>query len=146
MYRTSSHGHVISFLHTTMSIFVDGRALVVTTRGPGKLHVLWYDNNQGRPNIIGATQTNNNGVTRIIISHNHYFEKHAFFWDGAGEAVSSVGSDLFRRPVGGNWSQASLVQWGTSAVTTVDASGPASAAGNLNVNNAACAYIVPDLI
>jgi hypothetical protein len=129
-----------------MSIFVDGRALVVTIRGTGKLHVLWYDNNQGRPNIIGATETHNAGVTRFIISHNHYFEKHAFYWDGAGEAVSSIGSSLLRQHIGKNWTQASLVTWGATAVTTVNASGPASAAGNVNVNNAACAYIIPGLI
>ena len=129
-----------------MSIFVDGRALTVTARGPGKLHVLWYDNNQGRPNIIGATESQNSGVTRFIISHNHYFEKHAFYWEGAGEAVSGVGSNLLRQPVGKSWAQASLVSWGATTVTSVNASAPASAAGNVQVNNAACAYIIPDQI
>jgi hypothetical protein len=126
------------------AIFLNGRAPMVTTRGEGRLHVLWYQNNAGRPTLIGSTATTNKGVTRFIIAHNHYFERQAFFWDGPGEAVCSVGEDLLRQPAGRSWNAASLTSWGSGTITTVDASSFVSAA--TDVGNATCCYIIPEKI
>jgi len=126
------------------AIFLNGRAPIVTTRGRGRLHVLWYQNNAGRPTIIGSTETTNDGVTRFLISHNHHFERHAFYWDGTGEAVCSVGEALLRQPVGRSWNAASLVAWGSATFSTVDASGFVGTAAN--VGNATCCYIIPEKI
>ncbi|KAF9465967.1 hypothetical protein BDZ94DRAFT_1252703 [Collybia nuda] len=124
-------------------IFVRGHPLIVTTRGPGKLHLLTHGN-PNLPSCNGSTETKNAGTTRFLISFSHNYTKFAFHWDGAGEAVYGVGSDLTRVPVGRSWSQASLVNWGASTVTTGDVTSALQHA--LARNEETTCFIIPDLI
>jgi len=124
-------------------IFKDDQCLVVTTRGPGRLHLLSYQSNGGLTNNVGSRPTTNSGVTRFMVSFSHTYERFAFIWDGDGEAVYGVGHGLKRLPVGKSWGQASAIEWGSSTVTTTDVSklvGPLS--GNTNIT----CFIIPDKI
>ncbi|KAK7021907.1 hypothetical protein VNI00_017196 [Paramarasmius palmivorus] len=124
-----------------MSIFTNGNTLAVTVRGPGKLHLLSYQSNGKIGNVVGSLATTSQGVTKYIISHSYTFERFAFFFDGAGEAVYSIGSGLARFPVNGkNWKEASLVSWGSASVTTGDVEAEASKA--VNRDNMITAFIV----
>lgn len=128
----------------TMSIFHNGQALIVTTRGPGKLHLLSYQNNAQGVNVVGSTQTSSSGVTRFLISFSHHYERFAFHWDGAGEAVYGLGNGLERKPVGRNWQQASFIAWGSASITSSDVTAIARAATNRD--NATTCFIIPDLV
>ena len=127
----------------TMSIFVDGQCLIVTTRGPGKLSLLTYQSNNGGPNVNGSLSTNNAGVTRFMVSFSHNYTRYAFMWDGAGEAVYSIGTGLVRQPVGRSWTQASLIAWGASTVTTADVT--SILPGAVARTNETTIFIIPDL-
>jgi len=124
------------------AIFTTGQCLVVTTRGPGKVHLLCYQNNSGPYVTVGSTPTTNAGVTRFMISFSHSFEKFAFYWDGTGEAVYGIGTDLRRSPVGKSWSKASLVAWGATTVTTADVTSFVP-----QIENTVCTcFVIPDKI
>src|SRR5271154_1568288 len=103
------------------AIFVYGNTLIVYTRGPGNIHLLTYGgNNSVLGSCNGAIPTTNKGVSRYLISFSHNYTKYAFYWDGAGEAVYSIGTHLERLPVGRSWTKASTVAWGASTVVTAD--------------------------
>jgi hypothetical protein len=125
------------------SIFANGQCLIVTTRGPGKLSLLTYQSNNGGVNVNGSLSTNNAGVTRFIISFSHNYERYAFIWGGSGEAVYSIGTGLERKPVAKSWSQASMVAWGATTVTTADVTNIAAAA--VDRTNVTTVFIIPDL-
>jgi len=126
-----------------MPIFQNGQCLIVTTRGPGKLSLLSY---QGPPNsdANGSLSTTSTGVTRFLISFSHCYTQFAFYWDGAGEAVYSIGNGLERKPVEKSWAQASHVAWGSSVVDTANVTVVAAAA--LDRTNDTTVFIIPDLI
>ncbi|KAK7017560.1 hypothetical protein VNI00_018574 [Paramarasmius palmivorus] len=123
-----------------MSIFVYGNTLTVTARGPGKLHLLSYQSNAKLGNNVGTLETTSQGITQFVISHSYTYERFAFFFEGDGDAVYSIGSGLVRQPVGKNWKGASLVSWGSQSVETGDVDGIASKANN--VDNMITAFIV----
>jgi hypothetical protein len=125
-------------------IFTNGQTLVVTTTGPGKLNLLSYQSNGGVVNVVGSVSTSKAGETRFLISHSYTFERFAFYWDGAGEAVYGIGASLLRQPVGRSWSNASLASWGSPAITTADVSVQVKTA--VNRDNQITAFIIPDLI
>lgn len=125
-------------------IFTNGQSLVVTTTGPGRLHLLSYQSNGGVVNVVGFISTGTRGETRFLISHSYTFERFAFYWDGAGEAVYGIGASLFRRQVGNNWSNASVASWGSPTITTEDVSVQLKTA--VNRDNQITAFIIPDLI
>ncbi|KAF8874925.1 mucin-binding lectin 1 [Infundibulicybe gibba] len=126
-----------------MAPFFNGEAVLITARGPGKVHLLSFQSNGGIPPVIGSIQTYNAGTTRFIISHSYTFEKFAFYWEGAGEATYGVGQSLVRTQLGNGWENAALVSWGGS-ITTGDVYG--YMAGAVNRDGQVTCFIVPDLI
>lgn len=127
------------------TVFFSAAPLVVTVHGPGRVHLFSYSSNAGMPGHIGAVETTNPDKTRFIISHSYSFEKYAFYWEGAGEAVWSVGSSLQRQPVGRSWNDARVVVWGSPAVTAENISGILPGNTVQRDNQITC-FIVPDLI
>ncbi|KAF8637198.1 hypothetical protein AX16_010857 [Volvariella volvacea WC 439] len=125
-------------------IFTTGNELVVITRGPGNLRLLSWQNNAGGTNTVGAIPTSNAGITRYLISFSHHYERFAFYWDGAGEAVYQIGNRLERRPVGRNWNSASTVNWGAAEVTNTNVAGIAE--GAVNRDRVTTAFIIPDSV
>ncbi|KAK7040688.1 hypothetical protein VNI00_009594 [Paramarasmius palmivorus] len=126
-------------------VFTNGNTLVVYARGPGRLHLLSYQSNAHIPNHVGAIQTTTQDsakITKFVISHSYTFERFAFFFEGPGEAVYSIGSSLQRQPVGKSWTQASVASWGSATITTADVSGQVPGAALRD--EAITAFIVPD--
>ncbi|KAI9450636.1 hypothetical protein F5148DRAFT_1227043 [Russula earlei] len=103
-------------------IFVGGKSVNVTTRGPGRLYLFTHGSNVGAPSTVGGTATNNEGITRYLISFSHNFTKFAFYWDGQGEAVYSIDTRLVRKPVGKSWKEACYILWGADEVQIADVS------------------------
>jgi hypothetical protein len=106
---------------STPMIWSKGQGLFVTTCSAGTLNLFTYDRSiPTSATFRSDLSTGNAGTTRFVISFTHNYSKFAFMWEGAGEAVYSIGTGLERKPVGKSWSQASQVAWGASAVTTAD--------------------------
>jgi hypothetical protein len=101
-----------------VAAFINGVAPIITTRGPGKLHLLSYNSNGGLPNHVGTITTSNESFTRFMISHSYTFVGYAFYWEGSGEAVWTFGDILQRQPVGKSWSSASVVGYGGTSVAS----------------------------
>jgi len=129
---------------STMSgtIFLNGNGVIVSARGPGKLHLLSFASNANIQNHVGTITTTSEGITRFIISHSYTFTKFAFYWDGAGEAVCGKGQDLVRQPVGKGWDAATSVNWGSTDFTTQNVASSTTSA--VNRDNAVTCFIVPD--
>ncbi|KAF8881502.1 mucin-binding lectin 1 [Infundibulicybe gibba] len=124
-----------------MAPFANGEGIIVTARGPGKVHLLSYQSNAKLAAVIGATTTNNTGTTQFLISHSYTFDKFAFYWEGEGEAVFGYGQDLVRSSLGKSWSNAAMVVYGQN-LTTGDAS--ADVAGAVNCDGAVNCFILPE--
>ncbi|KAF8881498.1 mucin-binding lectin 1 [Infundibulicybe gibba] len=124
-----------------MAPFLNGEGVLVTARGPGKVHLLSYQSNGKITAHIGATTTNNTGITRFLISHSYTFERFAFYWEGEGEAVFGYGQSLVRTPLGKSWKEAAMISWGQN-LTTGDAS--ANVAGAVNRDGAVTCFILPE--
>ena len=133
-----------SILYSTMSLFVSGRCIVVTVRGPGKLYLLSWQSNAGAPSCVGATPTANSGITRYMLSFSHTYERFAFYWEGQGEAVYSIGTELLTHNVGRGWREASFIAWGASSIITQDVTGVVGTA--VNRDNQTTCFIIPDKI
>ena len=127
-----------------MAIFIEGECLVVTTRGPGKLHLLTYKVNIANDAVVGYGTTSNEGVTRFLVSFSHNYNAYAFMWDGQGEAVYGVGTGLERRPIGRNWTQASAIQWGATTVSTANVTSIVPTA--IDRANVTTVFVIPDEI
>lgn len=110
-----------SFAGDITFIFSRGVSSVVTARGGGKVHLLSYQCIVRILSVVGSITTTNLNEMRFIISHSYTYERYAFYWEGAGEAV--FGASLERKPVGRSWSDARVAVWGTTGVTTGNASG-----------------------
>ncbi|KAJ7771508.1 hypothetical protein B0H16DRAFT_1513740 [Mycena metata] len=79
-----------------------------------------------------------------MISHSYTFTGFAFYWDGTGEAVFSIGNELLRQPVGNSWTQAVNIPWSGQPATNSDVSGQLPAV--VQRNNEATCFIIPDRI
>jgi hypothetical protein len=123
------------------NVFFSGTPLVVTTHGPGRLHLLTYDSVNKLPPVVGYTQTTATGETRFLISFSYYYVKYAFFFEGAGEAVWSIGSSLQRQLVGKSWADARVATWGQGAITTANVT--SFLPGATNRDNEINAFIIP---
>ena len=126
-------------------IFINGQTLVVTAIGPGKLHLFSYQSKKGYPDIVGAVTTSKAGETRFLISHTYSYQRFAFHWEGAGEAVYGIGASLRREWVGPSWKNASLASWGSAGITMTDVSIPVQRAEKLP-DNQITAFVIPDFI
>ncbi|KIJ53139.1 hypothetical protein M422DRAFT_155324 [Sphaerobolus stellatus SS14] len=94
-----------------------GRGILVTTHGPGQLHIYTYfAMPPGRPLIhggpVGFLQTQSQGISRFIIGKSYDYTHFAFFWNGKGHAEYSVGDLPQKHPVGRSWATSSF--WNTS--------------------------------
>jgi len=123
--------------------YVNGQGVVVSTTGPGKIHLLSYAANTATNTAhIGTITTASEGRTRFIISDSYDYNKFAFYWDGAGEAVCGKGQHLLRQAVGRNWREATCADYNTSAFVTRDVT--ADTTGALNRDNRVTCFIIPD--
>ncbi|KAJ7184443.1 hypothetical protein C8R46DRAFT_460754 [Mycena filopes] len=127
----------------SQAAFISGNGVLVTTSGAGKVHLISYASNANLPNHVGTITTSNAGATRFIISHAYTFTKFAFYWEGAGEAVFSIGDQLLRQAVGNSWSRAVMVSYGGQG-STGDVSGQISSA--VQRDNEVTCFIIPDRI
>jgi len=125
-------------------IFSHDQCLVITTRGPGILYLLSYQNNAKGSDVVGSKTTDQAGVTRFMISFSHHYERFAFMWEGKGEAVYGIGTGLQRLPVGRSWDQASAIPWGSATVNTADVK--SIVAGAVDRTNLTTCFIIPDQI
>lgn len=123
-------------------IYIDGRGVIVSARGPGKVHLLSYASNANLPAHVGTITTNREGVTRFMISHSYTFTKFAFYWEGSGEAVCGAGSSLIRQPVGTSWNAATCADWGSTSFTTQNVSTFTTSA--VSRDNQVTCFIIPD--
>ncbi|KAJ7349021.1 hypothetical protein DFH08DRAFT_133780 [Mycena albidolilacea] len=129
--------------------FQNGNAVLVVTRGPGKMHLISYASN-AKPAIVphfGSMSTpagtTERDETRFLITHSYTFEQCAFYWEGAGEAAYGVGNSLVRQAVGRSWQAAINVGWGATTATTTNVSG--QLASGVQRDNLINCYIVPAL-
>ncbi|KAJ7671016.1 hypothetical protein B0H17DRAFT_948497 [Mycena rosella] len=125
----------------TPHAFQNGVAPIVTTRGPGKIHLISYGSNAGLENHVGTITTTNAGQTRFLISHSYTFTGFAFYWDGEGEAAWTLGDMLVRQPVGRSWAEASVVQWDGQLLAFTDVTTQVSSA--VLRNDAVTCFIIP---
>ena len=124
-------------------IFFNGNGIIVTTSGPGKLHLLSFASNSGILNHVGVTETKSGGITRFLISHSYTFTKFAFYWEGAGEAVYGTPESLVRTALTAkSWVDAVGVDWGSSTFTKADVS--TEAQKGVGRDGLVAAFIIPD--
>ncbi|KAJ6606268.1 hypothetical protein DFH09DRAFT_1119717 [Mycena vulgaris] len=123
--------------------FQNGVAPIVTTRGPGKIHLISYGSNSGLPNHVGSITTTNARDTRFLISHSYTFTGFAFYWEGEGEAVWTLGDTLMRQPVGASWDTASAVPWAGQPLASTDVTAQVESA--VLRDNAVTCFIIPGL-
>lgn len=127
------------------NIFTNGDGIIVSARGPGKVHLLSFASNAKAPDVIGTittTPSTPDKVTRFMISHSYTYTKYAFYWDGAGQAVCGKGQDLVRLPVGNSWNAATCVDWATSQFTTQNVT--ASTTSAVNRDGQITCFKIPD--
>ena len=124
--------------------FLNGNGVIVSARGPGKVHLLSYASNGGLPAHVGSITTTSEGVTRFIISHSYTFTKFAFYWEGQGEAVCGKALGLVRQPVGKNWEAATTADWGATEFTTQNVTSNVTSA--VLRDNAVTCFIIPDTL
>ncbi|KAJ6497142.1 hypothetical protein C8R47DRAFT_1113942 [Mycena vitilis] len=134
-------------MSANMSAFHNGSGVLVTARGPGKMHLISYASNANLPNHVGTITTNvtdQSDETRFMISHSYTFTQFAFYWEGSGEAVYSIGDQLQRQPVGNSWGKSVAISWGGKAAATSDVSSQVSSA--VKRDNEVTCFIIPRLI
>ncbi|KAJ6546888.1 hypothetical protein B0H19DRAFT_1162884 [Mycena capillaripes] len=131
-------------MSANMSAFIDGQGVLVTTRGQGKLHLISFASNASLPNHVGTITTTNQDETRFMISHSYTFTQFAFYWEGNGEVVYSIGNRLLRQAVGNSWSKAITIAYGGGAAATSDVSSQVSSA--VKRDNEVTCFIIPSLI
>jgi hypothetical protein len=122
--------------------YLNGNGVIVSARGPGKVHLLSYASNSNLPAHVGTTTTTSGGITRFIISHSYTFTKFAFYWDGEGEAGCGKGQGLVRQPVGKSWEAATTADWGTTEFRTQNVGSFTTSA--VPRDNEVTCFIIPD--
>ncbi|KDR77697.1 hypothetical protein GALMADRAFT_411187 [Galerina marginata CBS 339.88] len=122
--------------------FQYGQGVIVDANGPGRIHLLSYGANQASNTAhIGTITTASEGKTRFIISHSYDYTKFAFFWDGAGEAVSGLGQQPFNQAVGKSWEEATCADYNTNAFATRDVT--AATTDAVTRDNLVTCFIIP---
>ncbi|KAJ7621629.1 hypothetical protein DFH06DRAFT_1233134 [Mycena polygramma] len=134
-------------MSANMSAFMNGSGVLVTARGPGKIHLISYASNANLPNHVGTivtTATAQSDETRFLISHSYTFTQFAFYWEGSGEAVYSIGDQLLRQPVGNSWAKSVAISYGGKAAATSDVSSQVASA--VKRDNEVTCFVIPRLI
>ncbi|KAF8521657.1 hypothetical protein JB92DRAFT_2889918 [Gautieria morchelliformis] len=132
-------------------IFFNGDALLVTTHGPGNLHLYTYGDVPERKKVgayYGSVHTPRSGVSNFIITYSYHHIKYAFYWDGEGKAECHVrwNSNPKTYPVAGKgWSQSSWVKMGDTEVSVLDVS-PSYFSGASNAGNKVTCYLLPETL
>ncbi|KAF8521659.1 hypothetical protein JB92DRAFT_2785602, partial [Gautieria morchelliformis] len=106
-------------------IFEDGEAILVTTHGPGNLHLYTYAASNGEGGVHGSVHTSRSGVSNFIIPYSYNYTQYAFYWDGDGKAECHIGwkSDPKTYPMEGKgWENSSWVMLGDTEVSVHDVS------------------------
>ena len=94
-------------------VLANGRGIMVTTHGPGKLHLYTYISTKpGVGGHYGFLETHSPGISRFVIGKSYDYTHFAFFWDGKGNAQYSVGDLPQKHVVGHNWATSSF--WNTT--------------------------------
>ncbi|KAJ7748872.1 hypothetical protein B0H16DRAFT_1725263 [Mycena metata] len=104
--------------------FRNGNGVLITTQGPGRVHLISYASNHQLENVVGTIGTHNSGVTHFMISHSYTFTGFAFYWDGSGEAVFTIGDQpqTLCQPVGSSWTKAVNIMYGGHPTLNTDVS------------------------
>ncbi|KAF8492126.1 hypothetical protein JB92DRAFT_3004278 [Gautieria morchelliformis] len=124
-------------------VFGNAEGILVTTHGPGRLHLYTYGASGGLAGVYGSVSTSRRGVSHFMISHSYNYTKYAFFWDGAGKAECRVGAKPKRYPVGNNWRESAWVKWGETEISTLDVS-PEYFAGAVGRENQVTCFLIPE--
>ncbi|KAF7360826.1 hypothetical protein MSAN_01111900 [Mycena sanguinolenta] len=124
--------------------FINGVAPIVTVSGPGNIHHLSYGSVSGLTSTVGIMPTANEGTTTFVIGFSYTFTNYAFYWDGFGPAVWSLGDSIFAEPVGTSWTDATGLVWGSSEIT-LGVNVEANVTGALNRDDEVIVYVIPNL-
>ncbi|KAF8487890.1 hypothetical protein JB92DRAFT_1463079 [Gautieria morchelliformis] len=126
-------------------VFGNGDGILVTTHGPGNLHLYSYAVSGGTPGAYGSVSTSRRGVSYFIISHSYNYSKYAFYWDGEGKAECTIraSSDPKTYPVGKSWEESSWVKWGNTEISTLDVS-PEYFPGSGDVKRFVTCFLIPE--
>ncbi|KAF8583519.1 hypothetical protein K439DRAFT_1634353 [Ramaria rubella] len=122
-----------------MAVFTNGQGILVTTHGPGKLHLYSYGG--PLPGVFGTTSTTRSGISHFLISHSYNFTKYAFYWEGKGSAQYHYGAQ--KGEVGRSWNNASWNLWGNTYVEPLEVS-PNYFEGAVNRDNAVTCFLLPE--
>ncbi|KAF8521660.1 hypothetical protein JB92DRAFT_2889967 [Gautieria morchelliformis] len=131
-------------------IFLNGDAILVTTHGPGNLHLYTYGPASMKEygSYYGSVHTSRSGVSNFIITYSYHYSKYAFYWDGKGKAECHVrwNSNPKTSPVAGKgWGQSSWVKLGDTEVSVLDVS-PNYFVRSSNVGNKVTCYLLPETL
>ncbi|KAF8583520.1 hypothetical protein K439DRAFT_53049 [Ramaria rubella] len=124
-----------------MSVFSHGQGIIVTTHGPGKLHLYSYGSTGKPPGVYGSTTTTRSGISHFLISHSYTYTKYAFYWDGKGPAEYHWGGK--KGPVGKNWNHSSWVHWGNAYIEPLEVSPNYFHGASHQENNVTC-FLLPE--
>ena len=128
-------------------VFSHGEGILVTTDGPGKLHLYTYGASNPKlvylPGQFGFVETTRNGVSHFIISHSYYFTKYAFYWDGKGPAEFRIGQRPEKKHVGKDWNHSSWLKLGDKDIWPLEVS-PNYFQGAVNKRNQITCFLLPE--
>jgi len=94
----------------TDAIFDNGNTILVTTEGPGKLHLFSWGSTWSQKRT-GFVETKRAGKSRFVIGFAYGYTNYAFYWEGEGKAEYRTSNDKTRHPVGNSWKQAVGVEF-----------------------------------
>ena len=126
-------------------VFHYAQGVLVTTEGPGKLHLYSYGANVNLPGVYGFVETARPGVSNFVISHSYFFTKYAFYWEGNGKAEFRIGQQPAKKPVGRNWNEASWLKWEDTEIWPLEV-GPAYFQGAVNRDNLITCFLLPEYL
>ncbi|KIJ53145.1 hypothetical protein M422DRAFT_85738, partial [Sphaerobolus stellatus SS14] len=129
-------------------VLSQGRGILVTTHGPGQLHIYTYfAQKPGGPLIpgghLGFLQAHSEGISRFIIGKSYNYTHFAFYWHGKGHAEYSVGDLPQKHRVGRNWATSSFWHTGYWYILPLEVT-QAYFAGAVNSKQHITIYRIPE--
>jgi len=125
------------------AVFHYGEGILITTEGPGKLHLYSYGSNAKLPGHYGFTETTCQGVSHFVVSHSYTFTKYAIYWEGKGKAEYRIGQRPERKPVGRSWNEATWCKWGDTECYPLEVS-PNYFQGAVKRDNEVTCFLLPE--